>query len=399
MPPLSPLEKRIKRRLVAQPHEFFAVVPPGLESLGQREIAALGLARDAVEVDTGGLGFAGLLQDGYKANLCLRTATRVLLRIATFKAADFKTFEERLHAVDWELYLPDDLPPELRVTCRKSRLYHSDAVAERLRSALARRPPAAVINERFVPAAAADLPPTPQKIFVRLFRDHCTVSLDSSGPELFRRGIKTRVTEAPLRENLAAAILMLAGYDGRQPLLDPMCGSGTFSIEAAMLAANVPAGWYRSFAFFAWPVFGLNHGRWTHLRRQLRKHFRVPERPQIVAADIDPEACRTLSANLSDTELAPAVEIRAADFFGIHPPADPGVVVLNPPYGRRIGSVRETGRLYREIGAKLQKDFHNWTVALVMPQRELRREIPFTVDLHPLLHGGLRIWAAIGRIP
>jgi len=393
----SPLEKRIKRRLVAQEHAFFAVVPPGVESLCSREAAALELGHAAAE--TGGVHFRGRLHDGYKANLCLRTATRVLLRIAEFNAADFKTLEQRLNAVPWELYLPDGLLPEIRVTCRKSRLYHSEAVAERLRAALASgpRPPESRLHSP-PDSAEADREP-PQKLFVRLFKNRCTVSLDCGGQELYRRGIKTQVTEAPLRENLAAAILMLAGYDGRQPLIDPMCGSGTFSIEAAMMAANIPAGWYRSFAFFAWPAFRLTRGRWTHLRRQLQARFRLPPSPQIAASDSDPEACRTLSANLSGCELASAVDVRVADFFDIRPSGDPGMVVLNPPYGRRIAADRESGGLYREIGAKLRKDFRHWTAALVIPQRELLAHIPFAVDLYPLVHGGLRVWAAVGHIP
>jgi putative N6-adenine-specific DNA methylase len=396
LPSPSPLEKRIKRRVIAREQEFFAVAPPGIESLTQGELAALGLGRGAPAVETGGVTFSGPLHDGYKANLCLRTATRVLMRIETYKAADFTSLEKHWNRIPWELYLPPDATPQLRVSCRKSRLYHSDAVAQRLQAALAQNFETVDSTDGLPAAADPDSSPPPL-LFVRLLHDRCTVSLDSSGEALYRRGLKTQVTEAPLRENLAAAILMLAGYDGRQPLMDPMCGSGTFSIEAAMMAADIPAGWYRPFAFFAWPAYHLNQGRWVHLRRQAQIRFRIPERPQIFASDIDPEACGMLSANLAGIEPAPAVAINVADFFSLRPAGDTGVVVLNPPYGRRIDAGRE-GHLYREIGEKLQKDFRNWTAAVIIPDRQLLREIPFAVRVHPLVHGGLKVWVAIGKI-
>lgn len=395
MPSPSPLEKRIKRRVIAREQEFFAVAPPGVESLTHRELTALGIGRSDPEIHTGGVTFFGPVHDGYKANLGLRTAARVLMRIAAFRAADFKTLERHWNDIPWELYLPPDSRPQLRVSCRKSRLYHSDAVAQRLQTALAQRFDTADLTDHR--PAAADPDSSPLRLFVRLLHDRCTVSLDSSGEALYRRGLKTQVTEAPLRENLAAAILLLAGYDGRQTLMDPMCGSGTFSIEAAMMAANIPAGWYRAFAFFTWPAFHLNYGRWAYLRRQMQTEFRIPDRPQIFASDIDPEACGTLSANLSGIEPAPAVAINVADFFSIRPAGETGVVVLNPPYGRRIDAGRQS-RLYREIGEKLQKDFRNWTAAVVIPSRQLLPQISFAARMHPLVHGGLRVWVAIGRV-
>jgi putative N6-adenine-specific DNA methylase len=278
------LEKRIKRHVIGKAHDFFAVTAPGFEELCLAELAALGLNGRPVP---GGVGFTGRLLDCYLANLSLRTANRVLMRAFSFTAAHFSELESQLSAFAWELFLKPGTVQKVNVTTHRCRLHHTDAIAERVRDG---------IKGRLQPFNAAGQTSTPQQVFVRGMRDRFTVSIDSSGENLYLRGLKTHPGRAPLRETIAAAALMRGGFTGAETLLDPMCGTGTFSLEAALVAKNIPPGWYRSFAFTGWP--GFRAQRWDHLRRKRAETFRALSSPRIFASDLDPEACSALEASL-----------------------------------------------------------------------------------------------------
>ncbi|MBU1569456.1 MAG: hypothetical protein KKE00_02865, partial [Proteobacteria bacterium] len=256
----SSLLKRIKRHVTGREKEFFAATSPGLESLCLYELKTFAeTGNDFIETN-GGVQFAGRITDCFSANLNLRTANRILMRIGEFKATNFMQLEKKLSDFPWELYLPADSRPDINTSTKQSRLYHKDAIAEIF---------AASIEKRFALngfAQAAQDSSIPQQIFVRADNDRFIVSIDSSGELLYRRGIKTHRATAPLRETTAAAILKISGYDGSEPLLDPMCGSGTFSLEAAMISQNIPAGWFRNFAFMNWPCFGPQ--RWAYIKRK-----------------------------------------------------------------------------------------------------------------------------------
>ena len=238
----SPLEKRIRRHVIGKSHRFFAVTAPGLEPLCLGELESLGLTGAAVE---GGVEFSGRLQAAYLANLCLRTANRILLRVHEFRATSFRALAQEAASFPWELFIAPGAPLRIHVTTHHCRLHHSDAIAERVQNAIAERLSAFSVAEARMPL----------QIFIRGVDDRFTASLDSSGENLYRRGIKTHAGKAPLRETLAAAALMLAGYSGEGFLLDPMCGAGTFALEAALMAKHLPPGGHRDFAFMAWPGF------------------------------------------------------------------------------------------------------------------------------------------------
>ncbi len=203
-----------------------------------------------------------------------------------------------------------------------------------------------------------------QTLMIRTENDRFDISLDMSGPPLFKRGIKTRVAAAPLRENLAFAILNAAGFTGQDVLMDPMSGSGTFAIEGAMIQARIPPGFYRRFAFETWP--GISPAAFAHARTRLAQQFSNVH--AVFAFDKDPEAMTILSTNLSTHEFLAPVQTAQLDFFDLMPErltTQKGVIVLNPPYGRRLEHLRDTAAFYREITRKLAADFHGWRVGLI----------------------------------
>ena len=185
------------------------------------------------------MAFNGGLDELYRANLHLRTASRVLVRLGDFYAAAFSELRKKAGRLEWERYLRPGQPVALHVTCHKSKLYHSDAVAERVAGAIGDRlgRPTTMLK----PAESEDDSP-PQLVIVRLVNDHCTISIDSSGELLHRRGYRLATAKAPLRETLAAGMLLASGWDVRSPLIDPFCGSGTIAIEAALMRAGLPPG-------------------------------------------------------------------------------------------------------------------------------------------------------------
>jgi putative N6-adenine-specific DNA methylase len=387
-------EKRIKRQVVARSMEFFAAASPGLEPLCLRELQALSLVAPEDRAAEGGVSFNGRLHDGYLANLCLRTANRVLMRIGAFTASNFFTLEKKLAAVPWELYLHPGQPLRFNVTARHSRLYHGVAIAERFQRA---------IDARWVETGADPVQNESaalgQRLYIRVVDDHFAVSLDSSGESLYRRGLKKQVTAAPLRETIAAAMLILARYSPPEPLVDPMCGAGSFSLEAAMRSHNIPAGWFRDFAFSGWPAIALTRKRWKHIKDQCAQRIVGTSNAAIFAADIDPSACKALEANAADSGLSASVAVSNRDFFDLTPGelgVAPGLLTINPPFGRRMGSRKQSDALFQELCIRLKAVWRGWRVALVVPRKGLLKRIPFPFSVQEVRHGGLRLYLTTG---
>jgi len=385
------LEKRIKRHVIGKPHEYFAITAPGFETLCTQELEALGLSGRA---EFGGVEFNARLHDIYRANLNLRTASRILMRIHSFRANAFRSFEKATSQFPWELFLPAGTALRVHVTTHHCRLHHTEAIAERL---------AGFIRERLKQTTESAAAPMPaeldQQVFVRGTDDRFIISIDSTGLNLYLRGIKTQSGKAPLRETMAAAALMVAGFSDGEPLLDPMCGAGTFSLEAALMAKKIPPGWFRQFAFMGWPSF--RAARWDFLRRKSAESIRELSRAIIFASDIDPEACRRLEECLQRCSLADTVSVACRDFFEFDPREvtdRPGLVALNPPYGRRIGSASESRELTDAVIARLQSHYRGWKFILMAPAGRSRPDIGSRLRKHPFIHGGLKVDLMTGRI-
>ena len=393
-PPDSPLAKRIKRHVIGRRRTYFAAAAPGFEALCYKELSALGLPIEDAAIVDGGVEFSGRLLDCYQANLHLRTASRILLRIDSFKATGFRQLEKKVAKIPWELYLPPKGLPDIHVTTRHCRLYHTDAVNQRFLAGINGHLP-----DNNYGKEKTELRPSAATVFVRGLDDRFTISIDSSGDHLHKRGLKRHHGKAPLRETLAAAALLLADYSGTEPLIDPMCGTGTFSLEAALMVKNIPPGWFREFAFRHWPSF--SQKRWDYLKRQSETRFSLPKKPIIFASDQDPLACSRLETCIKKNHLSETIKVSKHNFFDFLPGEvanQTGVVVLNPPYGKRLGSLEKSEQLFGAIGDKLNRAYQGWKVVLVAPDPKLIKKIPFKLDVLPFFHGGLKPALMFGQI-
>jgi putative N6-adenine-specific DNA methylase len=369
-------------------YDAFVITAPGLERLVVDELKALGC--DDSRAVEGGVTFAASRRALYEANLHLRTASRVVVRAAEFGAKAFHELERRAGKVPWETFISPSLPVSLRVTCRKSRLYHSDAVAERVASAIMSR-----VTGTHVASAESDDPT--QLILVRLLHDRCTISVDSSGALLHLRGYRQALAKAPLRETLAAAVLLATGWRGDRPLIDPMCGSGTIPIEGALIARRIAPGLGRQFAFESWLDF--DSRLWGDVvaaaKAQVIAHAPAP----IVGSDRDAGAIQAAVSNADRAGVLGDVEFSERPVSAIQPSATPGFIVSNPPYGIRVGERDRLRSLYAQLGNVLRVKCPGWRFALLSADPQLERQLRLRIE--PILrtsNGGIDVRVVAGEV-
>lgn len=387
------LERRVKRQAWAPEHSLFAVTAPGLEPLAAAQLTGLGFRQ--VQPLPGGVACSHRLDGLYGANLWLRSAGRVLLRLKDFRVHTWEDLPRQAAAIPWEVWLKPGAPLKVLVSLKASNLKHSGRVAEEILAAASARleglglaPPTAA------PPQASD----PAMVMVRGHERRASISLDSSGAHLHRRGYRLDPGQAPLREDLAAALLLLCGYDGGQALLDPMCGSGTLAMEAGLLARRLPPGLGREFAFQAWPCH--RAATWEYLLKTAQKQA-LPAPPlPIHGRDIQAKALVSAAANARRAGLEGDLILERADFFEAPPPpGPPGLVVVNPPFGKRLGSVRQARAFAQDLGRKLKSDYSGWRVGVVL----YRPEWEELLGLRPLArlvapHGGLTVTMLCGLV-
>lgn len=386
----SAFEKRIKRHIIAKEKEYFAITAPHTESFALKELTKLKLPINEITEKTGGVYFDGKLDGCYLSNLSLRLASRILMRLLTFKATNFRQTDKILAEFPFELYLFSNATLHFHTTTKQSRLYHSDAISENFKKSIQKR-----LAKNGVPENKSHA----QNLFIRILNDQVTLSLDSSGELLHKRGVKTHPAKAPIRETMASLALTLLKYDSNMPLIDPMCGSGTFSLEAAMVAKNIPPGWFRTFSFMHWPAFRAPH--WNYLKKAYGEDIKQLKRAVIFASDQDPESCRQLKESVDKNGLNDAVSVQQSDFFDLQPPKNikkKGVILINPPYGLRLGTKKESAMLYRDIINKLKSDFSGWNVAMITPKHYDELAVLKKKKVQPLFHGGLNLHFVVGII-
>jgi putative N6-adenine-specific DNA methylase len=376
---------------------YFAITAPGLHELTALELHRLGVLDGAAGkqpgAESGGVVFSGGPEALYRSNLQLRTASRVVVRLGDFYAAAFSELRKKAGRLTWERYLAPGQPVRLHVTCHKSRLYHSDAVAERVAGAIGDRlgRPTPLLK----PTESEDNQP-PQLVLVRLVNDHCTISVDSSGALLHRRGYRLATAKAPLRETLAAGMLMAAGWDASSPLLDPFCGSGTIAIEAALMACGLPPGFKRRFAFMDWP--GYDPLRWQALLAEVQPRA-ASELPIIQASDRDAGAVKMAQANAERAGVAGCIQFACRAVSAIQPPAGPGWVVTNPPYGLRVSEGKDLRNLYAQTGNVMKRSCPGWQVAILCSEKKLLAQTGLNLELSMgMVNGGLKVWLWRGKV-
>ncbi|MBA3644851.1 MAG: class I SAM-dependent RNA methyltransferase [Gemmatimonadaceae bacterium] len=371
--------------------DAFVIAAPGIEEITAVELRTLAIEPAAVE--HGGVLFRGSHRDIYNANLKLRTATRIVVRIARFHASSFAELERRAKKIEWERWLPSVGEVKFRVTCKKSRLYHSDAVAERLMNAAAKH----CADLDFVIAdkedtADSEAAPSAQLFIVRLVRDEVTISADTSGELLHRRGYRLEATRASLRENLAAAMLLASRWKRDTPLLDPLCGSGTIPIEAAMIARGIAPGLERSFAFEKWPSF--DETFWKSLKDKARSEQTPEAGAPVYGGDRDAGAVEVARRNAERAGVAADIEFskralaQSLDVFA-RTHAGSGAIVTNPPYGMRVSPDADLRNLYGMLGARAQKN--NWSLGVLTSDDKLARQSANLVPNFRTQNGGIPV--------
>ena len=381
---------------------IFAVTAPGLEEVCAEELRALGVAGRA---EPGGVAWEGTAEELYRANLWLRTASRVVVRVGTFRARTFFELERHARKLPWERWVTRGRAVRLRVTSKKSKLYHEGAIAERLLGWIDERVGGIGASSgagRDDEDEAADA--EAQLFVVRLSRDEVTVSADSSGALLHLRGYRRAVAKAPLRETMAAAMLLGSGWRGQAPLADPMCGSGTIAIEGALIARGVAPGIAsaerapRAFAFTAWP--GFDAALWERLVAEAREAVRPAAGVPIVASDRDAGAVEAAEANAARAGVREDLDLAVRPLSALEPPAGEGWIVSNPPYGIRVGERDPLRNLYAALGRTLRERCPGWTLALLSADRALEGQVGVRFEERfRTSNGGIPVRLVVGRVP
>jgi putative N6-adenine-specific DNA methylase len=319
----------------------------GLEEVLAEELRSIG--GKEVEILKRGVKFTGDKTVLYKANYLCRTALRILMPVATFPAPDEQALYDQVFNMPWEQYMSVDETFAVDGVVNFSHLTHShyaalkakDAIADRFRSKYNRRPD-----------VDTDYPSL--RVNIHIFRDECSVALDSSGSSLHLRGYRNAVVTAPLNEVLAAGLVFLSGWNGKSPLLDPMCGSGTILIEAGMLALHIPPGYFRKhFGFQDWHDYDAT--LWEHVKKEAEGLI-THDDPVIRGSDIDLRAVRIARENIKITGLDRIIRVEQKPFADTKPPAPEGMIIANPPYGQRIG-VEDPVSFYKQVGDVLKNKF------------------------------------------
>ena len=377
--------------------DCFAIVAPGLEPFALAEAQALGLNAVAEE---GGLAWSGDARSALLANTALRIASRVLVRLASFEARSFAELERHARKIAWGRVLRAGDAVRFRVTCKKSKLYHSDAVAQRLADAAMRvvpgvRAEGGSATEDEIDDGDEDV----SLIVVRLMRDRCTVSADSSGALLHRRGYRQATAKAPLRETIAAAMLAASEWDNTSPLVDPLCGSGTIPIEGALQARQIAPGAHRRFAMERWPTVAPSLGE--RVRAELAERARPRADAEIVGSDRDAGAIAAASSNAERAGVSEDIVVAVRSLSAaVFPDAARGWIVTNPPYGVRVGEADRVRDLWAQLGNVLRDRAPGWRLALLSPDTALERQLRIPLRAAASIsNGGIPVRIMIGDVP
>ena len=355
--------------------DIFLMAPPGLETALYEEVRSRRFK--AAKQVAGGVMVKGTWKDVWRANLELRGCGHVLARIGTVRVVHLAQLDTWAREFPWGSVLKKDVAVRVEASCTRSRIYHSGAAAQRIARAIQQEFGAAIDEDADVIVKA------------RIEDDLCTLSIDSSGESLHKRGHKLGIGKAPLRETLAALFLRQCGFTGDEPLVDPMCGSGTFVIEAADMAAGLNPGRSRDFAFEKLATF--DAAAWQAMKAAAPS--RVPA-CTLFGSDRDAGAIRTAKQNAERAGVSAFTRFAQQSVSDVVPPeGPPGLVIVNPPYGARIGDKKPLFALYGALGQVLKARFSGWRVGLVTSDKSLARatELPFLAPAPPVSHGGLKV--------
>ncbi|RFC38973.1 MAG: putative N6-adenine-specific DNA methylase [Candidatus Nitrotoga sp. CP45] len=358
---------------------FFSPCPRGLETMLANELNALG--GQEVRTTDGGVHFTGPFLLSYRVNLHSRIASRVLWRVAIAHYRNEQDIFDTAYALPWNDWFDTSHTIRVNMTAIKCPLKSLDFATLKIKDAVCDKFRALTGDRPSVDTHTPDI-----RIHAFLESSRMTLYVDTSGDALFKRGVRQYTNVAPLRENLAAGILLLAGWQPGVPLLDPMCGSGTFLIEAALMSLNIAPGISRSFAFEKLKNF--DAAAWSEMRSQAQAAQKPVSALPIFGSDLYGDELKAVRLNLENAGLLGAVTLNQANVLEISAPADHGVLVANLPYGERMGDLEELQALYPKLGDVLKKKFGGWNAYLFTSDLRMPKFIRLSVSRRTLLLNG-----------
>jgi putative N6-adenine-specific DNA methylase len=377
-------------------HQFFAVCAPGLEPVTAAELSALKLispeAASHITAGSGGVDFDGDERAMYLANYFLRSANRILMRFGQFHATKFVELRRKVSNLPWKTVLKPGQKVQIKVTCHASRLYHSGAVAQRTLEGIG---DCTGFEPDLVKGEITE--ENVLSILVRFVKDECTISLDTSGAGLDRRGYRLALGKAPLRETLAAGILLASGWQPGQPLMDPFCGSGVIPIEAAMIAAHIAPGRNRHFPFMDWSDF---KPKMMQTIIQYAEQDTRPPAALLYGSDRDAGVIEMARQNAERAGVSRWIQFDHKPVSALTAPRFPGWIVTNPPYGVRVSSNADLRNLYASFGKLLNEQFSGWGVAFLCTDDHLATLTHLNFDKGlSLNNGGIAVKLNRGHVP
>lgn len=358
---------------------FFSPCPRGLETMLANELNTLGAQE--VRTTDGGVHFTGPFLLSYRVNLHSRIASRVLWRVAIAHYRNEQDIFDTAYALPWNDWFDTSHTIRVNMTAIRCPLKSLDFATLKIKDAVCDKFRALTGERPSVDTHTPDI-----RIHAFLESSRMTLYVDTSGDALFKRGVRQYTNVAPLRENLAAGILLLTGWQPGVPLLDPMCGSGTFLIEAALMSLNIAPGISRSFVFKKLKNF--DAAAWSDMRSQAQAAQKPVSALPIFGSDLYGDELKAAHLNLENAGLLEAVSLNQANVLEISAPADHGVLVANLPYGERMGDLEELQELYPKLGDVLKKKFGGWNAYLFTSDLRMPKFIRLSVSRRTLLFNG-----------
>jgi putative N6-adenine-specific DNA methylase len=362
--------------------DYFATVAQGLEPLVAEELQRLGANR--VAPGFCGASFEGDLALLYRVNLWSRLAFRVLVKLNEFPCQDADQLYQGIQHIDWRDFIPPDKTLAVKATGKNRRLNHTHFTALQVKNAIVDQQ-----RHHWGKRSDVDLESPDVQVNVHLRNDRCTVSLDSSGRSLHRRGYRPAVGAAPLKESLAAALVQLSGWPGNVPLLDPLCGSGTLPLEAALIALNIAPGLFQpAFGFQAWTNF--DPALWERLKQEAQASRQSQLETLVWGCDRDPDVLHQARINAHRCGLDDQLRFFHQDLATLEAPAEQGFILCNPPYGERLGTPAELADFYKLLGDVLKQRFKGWTAFILSGNKDLAKYIGLkSAQRLPVYNGAL----------
>lgn len=371
----------------------------GLDEILFQEIKDLGAKN--VQLNNRAVTFEGDLKMMYKANLCLRTALRVLVPIAEFEVKDEHDLYNKIKTIEWEKYLSVKETLAINCTLSTNLFNHSRYIEQKTKDAIVDK-----FREKYNERPSVDIMNPDLRIQIYIKNNVCVVMLNSSGDPLYKRGYRDKTNLAPMNEVLAAGLILLSKWDKKSDFIDPMCGSATLSIEAALIAANIPAGSFRPlFGFEKWSNFDVD--LWEEVFDEAMEGINTENMPYILAGEISKNVARKAAANIAEANLKKYIMLKDISFHDLLPPdrtekeieeekqkaealeknkeenkswfktrkADRGVIIINPPYGERMDKDEDINTFYAEIGDTLKKNWAGYTAWIITSNMEAAKSI------------------------